>query len=130
MSQNIRPVPAASSPTGSSWNVDGSGLASMSASYTRAKPSMAEPSKPMPSANAPSSSAGATATDFRKPSTSVNHNRTNRISRSSSVRSTNSSCLSTGTVCPVYVSALLPGPVNGLLGSSQAAAPPAAARTD
>ena len=48
----------------------------------------------MPSAKAPSSSAGATATDFRKPSTSVNHSRTNRMSRSSSVRSTNSCCLS------------------------------------
>ena len=48
----------------------------------------------MPSANAPSSSAGATATDFRNPSTSVNHSRTNRMSRSSSVRSTNSCCLS------------------------------------
>src|SRR5215471_15947781 len=48
----------------------------------------------MPSANAPSSSAGATATDLRKPSTSVNHNRTKRMSRSSSVRSTNSSCRS------------------------------------
>ncbi len=39
----------------------------------------------MPSANAPSSSAGATATDFRNPSTSVNQSRTNRMSRSSSV---------------------------------------------
>ena len=47
----------------------------------------------MPSAKAPSSSAGATATDFRKPSTSVNQSRTNRTSRSSSARSTKSSCL-------------------------------------
>ena len=62
----------------------------MSASYTRAKPSIADPSNPMPSANAPSSSAGATATDFRNPSTSVNHSRMKRMSRSSSVRSTNS----------------------------------------
>src|SRR5215471_1426438 len=62
----------------------------------------------MPSAKAPSSSAGATDTDFRYPSTSVNHSRTNRISRSSSVRSTNSSCLSTATVCPADVSTLLP----------------------
>src|SRR6266516_1405352 len=56
---------------------------------------MAEPSKPMPSANAPSISAGATAIDFIVPRTSVNHSRTNLSSRSSSVRSTNSSCLST-----------------------------------
>jgi hypothetical protein len=57
--------------------------------------SMAEPSKPMPSSNAPSSSAGATATDFSVPSTSVNHSRTKRIWRSSSVCSTNSCWRST-----------------------------------
>src|SRR5437868_15248285 len=51
---------------------------------------MAEPSKPMPSAKAPSSSAGAIATDFRNPSTSVNQSRMKRMSRSSSVRRTNS----------------------------------------
>jgi hypothetical protein len=67
----------------------------MSLSCTRVKPSIAEPSKPMPSAKAPSSSAGAMATDFSVPSTSVNHSRTKRMSRSSSVRSTNSCCLST-----------------------------------
>jgi hypothetical protein len=65
MSQNIRAVPSDSPRHGSSWNVLGSGLAIMSASCTRAKPSTAEPSNPIPSANAPSSSAGATATDFR-----------------------------------------------------------------
>ena len=79
---------------GSTWNVDGSGRATMSASDTRAKPSIEDPSKPMPSSNAPSSSAGAMATDLRYPSTSVNHSRTKRISRSSSVRSTNSFCRS------------------------------------
>ena len=47
------------------WKVDGSGFATVSASDTRAKPSIAEPSKPMPSSNAPSSSAGAIATDLR-----------------------------------------------------------------
>ena len=54
----------------------------------------------MPSANAPSSSAGAIATDFRKPSTSVNHIRTNRTSRSSIARNTNSVCLSTAASLP------------------------------
>ena len=54
---------------------------------------MAEPSKPIPSSKAFSNSAGAIATDFRKPKTSVNHNRMNRILRSSIVRRTNSSCL-------------------------------------
>ncbi len=59
---------------------------------------MAEPSKPMPSANAPSTSAGAMATDFSVPITSVNHRRTNLTPRSSIVRSTKSRCLST-TMC-------------------------------
>ncbi len=65
MSQNIRAVPGASARHGRIWNVPGSGLAIMSDSYTRAKPSIAEPSKPMPSSKACSSSAGATATDLR-----------------------------------------------------------------
>src|SRR4051812_20069898 len=90
MSQNIRAVPGPSPRHGSTWKVVGSGRASMFDSCTRAKPSIAEPSKPMPSAKAPSSSAGATATDLRKPSTSVNHSRTKRMSRSSIVRRTNS----------------------------------------
>ncbi|SKV94908.1 Uncharacterised protein [Mycobacteroides abscessus subsp. massiliense] len=50
---------------GSTWNVDGSGCATVSDSDTRAKPSMDEPSKPMPSSNAPSSSAGAIDTLLR-----------------------------------------------------------------
>src|SRR5689334_10343172 len=96
MSQNIRAewCSPALLVHGSTWNVDGSGRATMSASETRANPSMADPSNPMPSSKAPSSSAGAMATDFRYPSTSVNHNRTKRMSRSSSVRSTNSFCRS------------------------------------
>ena len=65
MSQNIRAVDGPSPRQGRIWNVPGSGFSSMSASVTRARPSIAEPSKPMPSLNAPSSSAGATATDFR-----------------------------------------------------------------
>ena len=65
MSQNIRAVDGPSPRQGSSWNVLGSGWASMSASVTRAKPSIAEPSKPMPSEKAFSSSAGATDTDLR-----------------------------------------------------------------
>ena len=72
----------------------------MSASVTRANPSIAEPSKPMPSSKAFSSSAGATETDFRYPSTSVNHSRTKRTSRSSSARSTKSSCFPMGAIVP------------------------------
>src|SRR5690606_2094283 len=67
----------------------------MSDSCTRANPSIADPSNPMPSVKAASSSAGATDTLLRVPSTSVNQSRTNRMSRSSSVRSTNSCCRST-----------------------------------
>src|SRR6202161_4311093 len=107
MSQNIRPTPADSLPMGISWNVAGSGRAIMSASETGANPPRVYATKPIPSAKAPSSSAGATATDFRYPSTSVNQSRTKRISRSSRVRSTNSSCLSTAIVCPVHVSITL-----------------------
>src|SRR3954452_3209584 len=56
----------------------------------------------MPSLKAASSSAGATATDFKVPRTSVNHSRTKRMSRSSNVRRTNSCCFSTGsTLCGV-----------------------------
>ena len=62
---------------------------------------------------APSSSAGAIATDLRKPSTSVNHSRTNRMSRSSSVRSTNSFCRSIpGRVCTVPLNSVLPALLN------------------
>ena len=93
MSQNIRAAPGASVRQGKIENVAGSGFANMSDSVTRANPSIAEPSKPIPSAKAFSSSAGAIATDFRKPKTSVNHNRIKRIFRSSRVRSTNSCCL-------------------------------------
>ena len=90
MSQNMRATPGLSPRHGSTWNVDGSGLASMSDSVTRAKPSIAEPSNPMPSANAASSSAGATATDLSMPRTSVNQRRMKRMSRSSMVRRTKS----------------------------------------
>src|SRR5919201_1480439 len=48
----------------------------------------------MPRSKASSSSAGVIANDFRKPSTSVNHRRMKRTSRSSTVRSTYSCCLS------------------------------------
>ena len=101
MSQNMRPVPGFSPRHGSTWKVLGSGLASMSDSDTRAKPSIAEPSNPMPSAKAPSSSAGAIATDLSMPSTSVNQSRTKRMSRSSIVRSTNSGLLVHGPYLPV-----------------------------
>ena len=60
----------------------------MSDSWIRLKPSIDEPSKPMPSANAPSSSCDVIVKDFRNPSTSVNHSRTNRMPRSSIVRRT------------------------------------------
>ena len=58
---------------------------------------MAEPSKPRPSLKAPSTSAGAIATDFSVPITSVNQSRTNLTPRSSIVRKTKSRCLSIGS---------------------------------
>ncbi len=92
MSQNIRAT-WASDFHGMIWNVEGSGLATMSDSWMRLKPSMEEPSKPMPSLNAPSSSCGVIAKDFRNPRTSVNHSRMNLIPRSSTVRRTYSASL-------------------------------------
>src|SRR5215211_9128343 len=55
---------------------------------------MADPSNSMPRSKASSSSAGVMANDFRNPSTSVNQRRMKRTSRSSTVRSTYSCCLS------------------------------------
>ena len=77
MSQNMRAVGSMSPRHGSVWKVVGSGYASRSDSNVRLSPSIAEPSKPMPSVNAPSTSAGAIATDFRVPTTSVNQSLTN-----------------------------------------------------
>jgi hypothetical protein len=62
MSQNIRATPCDSGRHGRTWKVEASGTTSMSASWTRAKPSIAEPSKPMPSVKAFSSSAAVIAT--------------------------------------------------------------------
>ena len=70
------------------WNVAGSGIAIMSDSWMRLKPSIDEPSKPIPSRNAPSSSCDVIVNDFRNPRTSVNQRRTNRMPRSSIVRRT------------------------------------------
>ena len=95
--------------TGASWARQGtkakvliSGLAIMSLSSIRAKPSMEEPSKPMPS-NPVSSSDGVMAKLFRTPRTSVNQNwmkltffsRTT-LSRSYSVRISMTSSLGEG----------------------------------
>ena len=92
ISQNIRAAPGASVRHGRIEKVAESGFANISASVIRAKPSIAEPSNPIPSAKAFSSSGGAIATDFKKPSTSVNQSRTNLMLRSSRVLITNSSC--------------------------------------
>ena len=113
ISQNIRAAPGASVRHGRIEKLAGSGFANISDSVTLAKPSMADPSKPIPSANAFSSSAGAIATDFRKPRTSVNQSLTNRILRSSIVRCTNACCLvkSLGEVIgilkPLMITAML-----------------------
>ena len=94
ISQNIRAVGSISPRQGKIWKVEGSGWANISASYERERPSIAEPSNPIPSAKAPSISAGAIATDFRVPATSVNQSLTNLTFLSSIVRSTKSRCLS------------------------------------
>src|SRR6266540_6150306 len=65
----------------------------MSASWIRAKPSMADPSNPSPSVRTGSNSWAVMVIDLRKPRTSVNHSRMNLIPRSSTVRRTNSASL-------------------------------------
>ena len=91
-SQNIRAacISGTSCSKGRTWKVDGSGIAILSDSEIREKPSMEDPSKPTPSSKADSSSDGLITTDFNPPMRSVNHNRMKRISRSSTVRRTNS----------------------------------------
>src|SRR5918992_828293 len=80
------------SPFGMSWNVDGSGIATMSDSSIALNPEIEEPSKPMPSSRAPSSSYGVIAKLFRWPSMSVNQRRMNWTfsfsTRSSTLRRT------------------------------------------
>ncbi len=76
------------SPFGMSWNVTGSGIATMSISSIRLKPVTDEPSKPMPSSSASSSSAGVIEKLFRCPSRSVNHRWMNRTFSSSTRFST------------------------------------------
>ena len=88
MSQNTRASGVFGSPHGSTSNVSGSGIASTSASWIREKPSIDEPSNVIPSSSAFSSSAGLIAKLLRLPSMSVNHRRTSRTPRSSTVRST------------------------------------------
>ena len=87
MSQNIRAT-GCSVVHGISWKVAASGTAIMSDSWIRLKPSIEEPSNPIPSAKAPSSSCEVIVKDLRKPRTSVNHSRTKRMPRSSTVRRT------------------------------------------
>ena len=121
----MRAAPGASVRHGRIANEEASGFANMSDSVTRANPSIADPSKPIPSANALSSSAGAIATDFKKPSTSVNQSRTKRTLRSSKVRNTNSSCLLISSDMPAYsqswVTAMLTGRALALFAEYQRA---------
>jgi hypothetical protein len=80
MSQNMRATLDSRGRQGTSWKVAGSGMASMSDSSMRAKPSMEEPSKPMPSSKAFSSSSTVMAKDLRAPTMSVNQRRMNLTS--------------------------------------------------
>ena len=88
MSQKTRASGALGSAQGSSSKVLGSGTASTSLSCTRLNPSIEEPSNDMPSSSAFSSSAGLMAKLLSCPRTSVNHSRTKRTPRSSTVRKT------------------------------------------
>ena len=68
--------PCSSTGRGMTWNVEGSGIATMSDSSIALKPVIDEPSKPIPSFSASCISAGVIANDFRWPSRSVNQKRT------------------------------------------------------
>jgi hypothetical protein len=87
-SQIIRQTFVSPSLQGISWNVPGSGIATMSDSSIALKPVIDEPSKPIPSSSAPSSSLGVTAKLFRCPSRSVNQSSANFTPSSSTRRST------------------------------------------
>ena len=77
MSHSIRATACSFGRHGSTWNVAGSGIATMSASSTRAKPSIDAPSNVTPSSRACSSSSMVMATDLSMPRMSVNHRRMN-----------------------------------------------------
>ncbi len=86
MSQKIRASGVVGSPNGNNSNVFGSGTARTSASWIRENPSIDDPSNVIPSARAFSSSAGEMAKLLRLPRMSVNHIRTRRTPRSSTLR--------------------------------------------
>jgi hypothetical protein len=89
MSQIMRPTLRSPSFQGISWNVAGSGIATMSDSSIALKPVIDEPSKPIPSSSASSISLGVIAKLFRCPSRSENQKSTNSIP-SSSIRASTS----------------------------------------
>ena len=72
------------------WNVFGSGIATMSDSSIELKPVIDEPSKPIPSSSAPSSSAMVIAKLLSWPTMSVNQRRTKSTS---SAETRSSTCL-------------------------------------
>src|SRR5439155_25842209 len=80
MSQIIRATLVSPSFQGMTWNVSGSGIATMSDSSIALKPVIDEPSKPIPSSSAAAISLGVTAKLFRCPSMSVNQSSRNSIS--------------------------------------------------
>jgi hypothetical protein len=82
-SQIIRATFVSPSRQGISWNVPGSGIATMSDSSIALKPVIDEPSKPIPSSSASGTSLGVTANDLRCPSMSENHSSTNSTPSSS-----------------------------------------------
>ena len=90
MSQIIRATPCSAGRHGSTRNVVGSGIAIMSDSSIGLKPVIDEPSKPMPPSNASASSVALIENALSCPSTSVNHNRMKRMSRSAASAITSS----------------------------------------
>ena len=96
MSQIIRPV----WPSGSTRNVAGAGIATMSDSSIALKPVIDEPSKPMPPSKASSSSSLLIEKLFSWPRTSVNQNRMKRMSRSSTIAFTSPADFGWSAIAP------------------------------
>ena len=87
-SQNIRATAFWRGRQGRIEKVAGSGIATMSLSSRRAKPSTVDPSNAIPCSSAPSSSASVMANPFRLPRMSVNQSRMNLTSFSFALRRT------------------------------------------
>src|SRR5262245_14186940 len=130
MSQIIRAIFISPSRAGISWNVPGSGIATISDSSIALNPVIDEPSKPIPSSRASSTSLGVTAKLFRCPSMSVNQS--SRKSTFSSCSRFSASRLASGSLIALALlsTCAMPKPPLKTRKPQAPAAPEAASPTD